>query len=478
MEQTFDLVVIGTGSAGAATAQACREQNWEVAIVDSREYGGTCALRGCDPKKVLVGAAELVDRTERMIGKGLQDSVRINWPDLMAFKHTFTDYIPGAHEKKLKDAGIHTFHGHAKFVSEDTIDVDGHRLTGKHILIATGAKPAPLSVEGEQYLANSDHFLNLEQLPSPLVFVGGGYISFEFAHIAARAGAEVHILHKDEQPLKGFDPELVQELVQRSREIGIHIHLNTSLQSIEQLEGEVAADSQPSGAEQLTKGTANQARYMIRANQQDGEQGNQELRLECGLVVHGAGRVPNIMDIQLDQGKVEFGKKGVHVNEYMQSVSNPRVYAAGDCTDSPGLPLTPLASLESQVATHNLLHGNTRKPDYRAMPSIAFTIPKLGAIGMTEEEARKLGDRVTINTFDTSTWYTYKRTNEQTAMAKIIIDTSSRQILGAHLLSGEADEMLNYFAIAIRLHLTIDQMREVLYAYPTPASDLSYMLKI
>ncbi|WP_046225810.1 dihydrolipoyl dehydrogenase family protein [Paenibacillus dauci] len=474
MEQTFDLVVIGTGSAGAATAQACREQNWEVAIIDSREYGGTCALRGCDPKKVLVGAAELVDHTERMVGKGLEDSVRINWPDLMAFKHTFTDYIPGAHEKKLKDAGIHTFHGHARFVSEDTIEVDGHRLTGKHILIATGAKPAPLSVTGEQYLANSDDFLNLEQLPSPLVFVGGGYISFEFAHIAARAGAEVHILHKDEQPLKGFDPELVKELMQRSRDIGIHIHLNTSLQSIEQLEEGTESNSSPANAESRTADRANnQPRYLIQASQQD-----QELRLECGLVVHGAGRMPNIMDIQLEQGKVEFSKKGVRVNDYMQSVSNPIVYAAGDCTDSPGLPLTPLASLESQVATHNLLNGNTRKPDYREMPSIAFTIPKLGAIGISEEEARKLGDHVTVNTFDTSTWYTYKRTNEPTAMAKIIIDTSTRKILGAHILSGEADEMLNYFAIAIRLNLTIDQMREVLYAYPTPASDLSYMLKI
>ncbi|WP_458120238.1 dihydrolipoyl dehydrogenase family protein [Paenibacillus sp. Z6-24] len=477
MEQHFDLVVIGTGSAGAAAAQACREQNWEVAIIDSREYGGTCALRGCDPKKVLVGAAELVDRTARMVGKGLEDSVRINWPDLMAFKHTFTDYIPGAHEQKLQNAGIHTFHGHAGFVSEDTIEVDGQRLIGKHILIATGAKPAPLSVAGEQYLADSDHFLNLEQLPSPLVFVGGGYISFEFAHIAARAGAEVHILHKDEQPLKGFDPELVQELVKRSREIGIKIHLNTSLQSIEQLsaaENEQSAENEKYGR---NVNAVSRPSYLVRASH-NGTEGDKELQLECGLVVHGAGRMPNIMDMQLDQGNVEYGKKGIHVNEYMQSVSNPLVYAAGDCTDSPGLPLTPLASLESQVASHNLLNGNTRTPNYREMPSVAFTLPKLGAIGMTEEEARKLGDHVKINTFDTSSWYTYKRTNESSSMAKIIIDTTSRKILGAHLLSGEADELLNHFAIAMRLNLTIDQLRDVLYAYPTAASDIGYMLKI
>ncbi|RDY67603.1 NAD(P)/FAD-dependent oxidoreductase, partial [Halobacillus trueperi] len=193
MKTEYDLIVIGTGSAGSVAAVKCNEAGWNVAIVDEKPYGGTCALRGCDPKKVLVGAAELVDWNKRMNGNGIKENTSIHWQDLMKFKRTFTSSVPEKKEAGLNKRGISTYHGNASFQSETEVRVGEEVLKGKHILLATGSQPASLGIEGEEHFTHSDEFLELDQLPDRIVFVGGGYISFEFAHIAARAGAEVHI---------------------------------------------------------------------------------------------------------------------------------------------------------------------------------------------------------------------------------------------------------------------------------------------
>ncbi|MVP01200.1 dihydrolipoyl dehydrogenase family protein [Paenibacillus lutrae] len=448
-EHNYDLIVIGTGSGASSAASMCNKAGWKVAMVDSRPFGGTCALRGCDPKKVLVGAAEIIERAQRMKGKGISGEFSINWPDLMAFKRTFTEQMPESSEKRFKEQGIHTFHGKASFVSEDRIQVGENILHGRKFLIAAGAKPAPLPIDGAEHLTYSDGFMELDDLPKKLVFIGGGYISFEFAHIAARAGAEVHIIHRSERPLAGFDPELVDVLLQKSEEIAIRLHLNTDVKSVEK-----------KGSGYLVKGIRN----------------GQTEQWECGLVVHGAGRIPDLDGLDLDKGKVERDKKGVVVNEYLQSTSNPNVYAAGDAASTDGLPLTPVASMESQAAGKNLLNGNEEVPDYKVMPTVVFTIPKLASVGLSEHQAKELGRPVTINKMDTSEWYTYRRTNEKHTMAKVIIDKESGKILGAHLISDEADELINHFAAAIQFNLTVQDLKKMKTAYPTPVSDLGYML--
>lgn len=449
MQRTFDLIVIGTGSGGSAAAMKCKKAGWEVAIIDSRPFGGTCALRGCDPKKVLVGAADMIERAERMNGKGITSTPSINWQELMAFKRTFTEPVSANREKGFKKSGIYTFHGQASFTGEDTIRIREDILTGKKILIASGAKPVPLPIEGSEHLIHSDEFLELDELPARLIFVGGGYISFEFAHIAARAGAEVHIIQRGERVLGNFEQELVDLLMEKSKEIGIHIHLNSEVKSVEK-----KADS-----------------FIVTAMT-----GKDSLELEGDLVIHGAGRIPAIDDLQLEKGNVEWEKGGITVNGYLQSVSNPNVYAAGDAASTEGLPLTPIASMESHVVASNLLKGNYRSPNYKVMPTVVFTLPKLASVGLSEDEARKQKHNIRVNKFDTSDWYTYRRTNERYAMAKIIIDEDSDQILGAHLLSEEADELINHFATAIQFKLTTRDLKQMIYAYPTAASDLSYML--
>lgn len=209
----FDLIVIGTGAAASAAAFKCRKAGWSVAIIDSRPFGGTCQLRGCDPKKVLVGIGTLLDAVRRMNGKGLKnESAHIDWAESMRFKRTFTDPAPRRQEEAFQKTGIVTFHGVARFTKPSSIEVGSEILESRYVLIAAGAKPQPLDIPGENHLTTSEQFLELDSLPRRGLFIGGGYISFEFAHLSARAGTEVTILHRSERPLEKFDSDLVDRL--------------------------------------------------------------------------------------------------------------------------------------------------------------------------------------------------------------------------------------------------------------------------
>jgi glutathione reductase (NADPH) len=450
MMKNFDLIALGTGSAAATVASQCRAAGWEVAIVDSRPYGGTCALRGCDPKKVLVGAAEAVDWVRRMEKKGVASKgVRIDWTSLMRFKKTFTDPLPKAREQGFRKRKIGTFHGRARFVGRAAIEVGRDTLVGKHILIATGAHPATLSIPGGEHLITSDQFLELKKLPRRVVFVGGGYISFEFAHVAARAGSAAVIVHRGSRPLVGFDPDLVATLVRASEAIGIRVHVKTAVEAIEKKGG----------------------RFVVTASR-DGK----NRKLEADLVVHGAGRVPEIEALDLQKAGIEHSRKGISVNEYLQSVSNAAVYAAGDAAATEGLPLTPVASMEGRVVAANLLDGNHQKPNYAGVPSVVFTVPPLAGVGLQEAAAREQGLRVKVNQGDTSDWYSSRRVGVKHSGYKVLVDEETNRILGAHLLGPHAEETINLFALAIRFGMTAEQLKEMRYAYPSHSDDVSYMV--
>ena len=222
MTTTVDLIVLGTGSAAQSVAYPCREAGWSVAVVDYQPYGGTCQLRGCDPKKVLVGISELVDWSRRMQGQGVSaPGLALTWPEMMRFKRTFTDHVPASMDESFASAGITTLHGRARFVDRTTLRVGEETLVGRHVVIATGARHAPLGIPGEEYLTTSTGFLELDAVPRRIAFVGGGYIAMEFAHIAARAGAQVHILHRGNRPLERFDADLVGQLVQATHDLGV-----------------------------------------------------------------------------------------------------------------------------------------------------------------------------------------------------------------------------------------------------------------
>lgn len=451
MTRIFDLVVIGSGAAGSTVATRCRAAGWTVAVVDKHPFGGTCPLRGCDPKKVLVGAAAALDAARALSGKGVSpNGLTLNWPELMRFKRTFTDPVPERRKDVLHRAGIETFQDVARFTGPAQLSVGGAAVEAtRAIAIAAGAKPADLTIAGREHLLTSDDFLELPALPPSMAFVGGGYIAFEFAHIAARAGARVAILHRGERPLEQFDADLVERLVQRTRTLGIDVRLRADVRAIT-----VVGHS-----------------YRV---QFDGVGGGDAIDVDC--VVHAAGRVPDLDDLQLDVARVERSRHGVRVNGFLQSVSNPKVYAAGDCAATGGPRLTPIAGYEGRVVAANLLEGPNTVVDYSAVPSVVFTIPSLARVGFTEEQARAAGFRFTSRHEDTSAWYSSRRVGETASAFKTLVEQGSGRLLGAHILGPQADETINLFGIAMRSGLTTDRLKQMLWAYPTHASDLTHMV--
>ena len=450
MAETFDLIVIGTGSGGSAPAYRCRAAGWRVAVVDELPYGGTCALRGCDPKKVLVGAADLADWHRRMQGRGITGDARISWPDLMRFKRTFTDPVPANREQAFEKAGIATYHGPGRFVSPDQLSVDGQVLEARHFVVAAGAKPRHLGIPGEEYLLTSTAFLELDQLPPRIAFLGAGYISFEFAHVSRRAGAQAIIIGRG-KPLQHFEQDLVTRLVDHTRSLGIELRLDTEVTALEKRGGG----------------------YRLRLD----ALGRSET-IDADLVIHGGGRVPNTEGLDLKVADVATEPDGgVRVNEFLQSVTNPRVYAAGDAAAAPGsLPLTPVAGYEGAIVASNLLKGNARTPDYRGIPSVVFTVPPLAGVGLTEAQAREQHLDIRVKTQDTSSWYSNRRVAETCAMFKVIVESQTDRVAGAHLLGPHAEEVINLFALAIRSGVPATDLKHLLYAYPTSGSDVPYMI--
>ncbi|MGE0259821.1 MAG: NAD(P)/FAD-dependent oxidoreductase [Alphaproteobacteria bacterium] len=450
MAEIYDLVVVGTGAAATTIAEKCRKAGWRVAIIDRRPYGGTCMLRGCDAKKLLWSVAATVDQARRFVGDGFAGTdAALSWPELIRFKRSFLKGAPEAVEGRLDRAGIDTLHGRAHFVDEHKIAVDGHTIEGRRIAIASGSRPAPLAIPDAERLLTSDDFLELDELPPSLVFVGGGYISFEFAHIAARGGAKVTVLHGDDRPLAQFDRDLVARLVDKSRRVGIDIRLDSPAEGVEACNGGVRVWARSQGANHP---------------------------VEAAAAVHGAGRVPDIDDLDLAAGGVARDGHRLRLNACLQSISNPAVYAAGDAAAA-GPMLTPVAALEADIVADNLLDaGRQRQPDYKGIPSVVFTIPPLAAVGMTEEEARSENRRFRVAQAETSGWYSARHLNEDTAAFKVLIEDETDRILGAHLLGPNAEEAINLFALAMRLHLSADQLRRVVPAYPSAGSDIGYML--
>lgn len=449
MDRQFDLVVVGTGVT-SSVATRCREAGWSVAVIDSRPFGGTCALRGCVPKKILVGAADAVHAARDLADHGVPAAtLTLDWPALMAFKRSLIGPTTERTEQTWAQMGIAQVHGRARFVGRSTLAVGDDRLSARHVVIAAGAVPAPLGVPGEELLITSDAFLELDRLPREMVFVGGGYIAFEFAHVVARAGVAATIVHRGARPLEGFDPDLVEALLARTRALGIRVELETEVRGVEETSG---------------------GRLVVR-----GSRRGEERRIETDVAVHSAGRIPDLDDLDLDAAGVKRERHGILVSEHLQSVSNPAIYAGGDAS-ALGPKLTPKADHDGVVLAENLLHGNRRRADYTGFASAVFTLPPLASVGLTEAAARAAGRRFRVTHQDTAGWFHARRVGETASGFKVLIDEDTGLIVGAHLLGPHADEVINLFALAMRARIPADELRQVLYAYPTYGSDVRFMI--
>jgi len=448
MHATTDILVIGTGTSGYTLALKCRNAGRKVAIVDNRPYGGTCAMRGCQPKKYLVTAARVAHLSSQMTGIGIQAPARVDWAALMKSKSAFTDPVPERTEKTFAKVGIEMFHGTARFLSPGVVRIaETTTIEAGAVVIATGARPARLDIPGEELLTTSDQFLELEKLPDRIVFVGGGYVSMEFAHVAQAAGAEAIVLQRSERILKRFDAEVVEQLTESSRAAGIGVVTGFPVCGVER-----------DGDALIARGSDG-CRETFRAD----------------LIVHGAGRVPDLESLDLERGDVTYTGDGVTVNGYLQSESNPNVYAIGDAAGTP-LRLATTADMEAEVAAENILHGNRLKASYDAIPTVVFTLPSLAGVGLTEEQAAAAAVRFRINRGRMDSWPSSRRIGQERAFYKIIIEEETGRILGAHLFAHNAEEMINTFALAIKFGLSNRDLQRVLWAYPTSVSDCKYML--
>src|SRR5215813_5984012 len=367
---------------------------------------------------MLVSGAEAVDWGHRMHRRGVVGELRTDWPELIAFKRTFTDPIPEKREADFAKQGIEAFHGTARFTAPDALTVEGHTLKGRNILIATGARPVPLGLAGAEHAITSDAFMELEQLPKRIVMIGGGYIAAEFSHIAARAGAHVTVLQRGARMLPRFDAALVGWLMEKFSEIGIDVRTYNAVTAIERAGQELRVQTQTS------RGVA---------------------AVAADLVVHAAGRVPDIAELNLSAGQVEVKDGRLRLNDYLQSVSNPIVYAAGDAA-AQGPPLTPVSSHDGKVIAANIIEGNRHRPDYRGVPSVAFTLPPIAAVGLSEAAAREETPKLRVKSERVPHWYTARRVGEPMYGYKTLVEEDTGRILGAHLVGPHADEVINYLA--------------------------------
>ncbi len=451
MSRRYDLVVVGSGAAASGVASRVRRAGRSVAIVDFRPFGGTCALRGCDPKRVLGSGAEAVRAAKRLAGHGVSGEPAVDWAQLMSFKRTFTDPVPAQRARGFEEAGIDAFVDRARFKDAHTLTVGDTELEGRHIVLAAGAEPVPLGIPGEECAASSEDFLSLEALPDSVVFIGGGYIAAEFSNIAALSGSRVTVLQRSERMLTGFDPDLVDSLMASFRSMGITVETGVKVEAIERRGGARGFTVRYSSA-----GVA--------------------AAVEADLVVHAAGRRPALEPLDLAAAGVAVDDHGrLRLNEWLQSVSNPAVYAAGDSAQR-GPPLTPVAGRDAEIVAANLLDGNTRAAQYHAVPTVAFTIPPIAAVGLTEAAARAACPGVRVHRGWGSSWYTARRVAEPVYGFKVLVDEANGRILGAHLVGPDAEDTINLFTLAIRENLTTEALRQALFAYPTAASDIGYML--
>lgn len=447
----YDVVVVGSGSGGQTAAYTLCEYGLKVAVVEnSPTPGGVCALAGCQAKKYFYEATETVARSRHLIGKGISQPAVADWAAVRAQKNAFTDPIPAGTRAGLKGAGIDFIEGTAMFKDPETLSVGPQTLQARFFVLATGARPMPLPFPGADQLATSTEFLERDHLPPRVVFVGGGFISFEFAHFAARLGpaASTTILEVAPRPLGPFDSEMVAALVEASQAEGIAVHANVKINAVEK-----------SGAG-----------WVVRTGGAD---------FEADLVVHGAGRVAAVDDLNLKAGDVAFTRRGIAVDAEMRS-SNPRVFAVGDCAAT--LQLARVADYEGYVAAKNILAavegGKGARIDHRSVPTTLFTYPQYAMVGATEDALQAEGVRYYKNSDQKIGWPTYKRVGLSHAAFKILVDADNH-LLGAHILSDNATGLINTFKQAMLDGRTMEELfwDNVMSPYPSRESDIIYMLK-
>jgi glutathione reductase (NADPH) len=439
----YDLFVIGAGSGGVRAARVAAGFGARVAIAEADRPGGTCVIRGCVPKKLLVHAAHFREELEDAAGYGWSAQAAFSWPTLIANKDREIARLEGVYRALLESSGVTLVAGRATLADRHTVQVGGRRFTSAHILIATGGRPVRPAIPGSELAITSDEAFQLPELPARVLIVGGGFIAVEFAGIFHGLGAEVTLAYRGEQILRGFDDDVRRHLHDELVRKGLVVRLHCDLAGLEPRPGGSLVAS-------LTTG---------------GEAG----KLEADAVMFATGRVPATPGLGLEAAGVALDAKGaVPVDEYSTS-RVPSIHAVGDVTNR--LALTPVAIREGAALATTLFGGRRVAVDHRDVPHAVFSQPPVGTVGLSEAAALSALGKVEVyaTTFRPLKHTLSGRTGR--TLVKLVVDAASQRVVGAHMVGPDAPEIVQGIAIAVKAGLTKEQFDATVAIHPTAAEE-------
>ena len=440
----FDLFTLGAGSGGVAGSRRAASYGARVGICEEQRVGGTCVLRGCVPKKLLVYASHFSDAFEDAGGFGWTViEPHFDWPTLIGNKDRELDRLNGIYLRLLRESGAQLFDGRGRLVDRHTVEVAGRRITAERILLATGSHPILPNIVGIEHAITSNEALSLPSLPRRIAIVGGGYIAVEFAGIFAGLGVEVALLLRGDAVLRGFDHDLRDGLAGALRNRGVTLHTHTHVTQIEK-----TTDS-------LSLATA------------EGE------RVVADVVLYATGRRPNTTGIGLEEIGIATGPNGAILVDEWSETNIPGIYAVGDVTDR--LTLTPVAIAEARALVETLFHDNPTKFDTDLVPTAVFSTPSIATVGLSEEAARSAGHAVDVyRTRFRPMKHTLSGRNEL-VMLKLVVDRDSDRVLGCHMLGDDAPEIIQGLAIALKCGATKKLFDQTVGIHPTSAEEFVTM---
>ncbi|KOX64012.1 glutathione reductase [Pseudomonas psychrophila] len=446
MAYEFDLFVIGAGSGGVRAARFAAGFGAKVAVAESRYLGGTCVNVGCVPKKLLVYGAHFAEDFEQASGFGWSlGEANFDWATLIANKDREIHRLNGIYRNLLVNSGVTLMEGHAKLTGPHEVEVNGQRHTAKHILIATGGWPQIPEIPGHEHAISSNEAFFLNTLPKRVLVVGGGYIAVEFAGIFHGLGAQTSLLYRGEMFLRGFDGAVRMHLHEELTKRGMDVQFNADIERI---------DKQPDGS--------------LKATLKDGR----ELIADC--VFYATGRRPMLDNLGLEHTGVKLDERGfVEVDDLYQS-AEPSILAIGDVIGR--VQLTPVALAEGMAVARRLFKPEQYRPvDYQMIPTAVFSLPNIGTVGLSEEQAIEAGHKVQI--FESSfrpMKLTLTECQERTLM-KLVVDADTDKVLGCHMVGPEAGEIVQGLAIALKAGATKQHFDETIGVHPTAAEEFVTM---
>ena len=440
-QRDYDLLVIGAGSGGVRAARVAAAHGAKVAIAEEHRIGGTCVIRGCVPKKLLVYGAHFAEDLEdaRRFGWHVENA-RFDWPTLRDNVLAEVTRLSGLYKQTLDNHKVQVLPERAVVTGPHGARVGQREITADVILIATGARPHVPDSPGAEHGITSNEAFHLERLPKRMLIAGGGYIANEFAGVFNELGVKVTVVNRSDAILRGYDAQIRDRLLQISMIKGIQFLFNSPIEKIVK---------EASGA--LTV-------YMP-----DGP-------VECDALMFATGRVPNTAGLGLESAGVELDVQGaVRVDDESRS-SCPSIYAVGDVTNR--VQLTPVAIREGQGFADTVFGKKPTKVDYSCMPSAVFSHPPLAGVGMTEGQARNSLGAVSVYTADFRPMKNVLAARNERALYKIIVDAASEKVVGAHMIGPDAPEILQVLAVAVKAGLRKSQLDDVVAIHPTMAEEL------